>query len=154
MKHRHLQRGAASLPLVIGLGILVFLVAISVASVETTRIYLQQANTDGGQALEYARLGTRDALEQLARDRDLGSGTSTIVYAIPMATSGCVMMNACIRIAIDAGSGSSTAPKTIAALGYYRNARRGLQAQIVYDPSRWGAINITSVSETLNPQGL
>lgn len=147
------EKGAASIPLVLGIGILVFLIAISVTSVETARIYLTQANTDGAQALQYAEGGIRDALEQLARDRDLGT-TTPVVFNIDMATSGCVTLRACTQVAINNSASATSTARIISALGYYRNARKGLQASVLFDPSGWGALSVSTLTETLNPVGL
>jgi hypothetical protein len=152
MSNRH-NKGAASIPLVLGIGILVFLIAISVTSVETARIYLTQANTDGAQAMQYAELGVRDALLQLARDRNLGTSTP-LLYTIEMATSGCATMRACTQVAINGGGAIASSPKVVSALGYYRNARKGLEAQIIYDGSGWGALQVVGLNETLTPLGL
>jgi hypothetical protein len=146
-------KGAASIPLVLGIGILVFLIAISVTSVETARIYLTQANVDGAQAMQYAEIGERDALMQLARNRNFGT-TTPAIYAIEMATSGCVTLRACAQVAVSNGAGTATSPKIVSVLGYYRNARKGLQAAVVFDDSGWGALRIVSFSETLEPVGL
>lgn len=147
------KKGAASIPLVLGIGILVFLIAISVTSVETARIYLTQANTDGAQAMQYAEIGERDALMQLARNRNFGT-TTPAVYVIDMATSGCATLRACVQVAVSSGEGTITSPKIVSALGYYRNARKGLQATVVFDNTGWGALSVMSLSETLNPIGL
>ncbi|HXK37668.1 MAG TPA: hypothetical protein VJ579_01215 [Candidatus Paceibacterota bacterium] len=146
-------KGAASIPLVLGIGILVFLIAISVTSVETARIYLTQANADGAQAMQYAQTGLRDALQQLARNRDVGTSTA-IVFNIEMATSGCATLRACARVAVSNGIGTVESPKIISALGYHRNARKGLQAEVVLDTSGWGTLRVTTLGETLNPLGL
>lgn len=147
------QRGAASIPLVLGIGVLVFLIAISVTSVETSRVYLTQANTDGAQAMQYAEIGIRDALMQLARNRNFGT-SSPVIYAIEMATSGCVTLRACAHVAVDTGAGTVLLPKIVSALGYYRNARKGLEARVVFDTSGWGALGLVGLNETLNPIGL
>jgi Tfp pilus assembly protein PilX len=146
-------KGAASIPLVLGIGILVFLIAMSVTSVETARIYLTQANTDGAQALQYAESGVRDALLQLARNRDVGTSTP-ISFEIEMATSGCSTLRACARVAVNNGEGTESSPRIVSALGYYRNARKGLEAKVVFDVSGWGALRVLSLSETINPLGL
>ncbi len=147
------QRGAASLPLVLGIGILVFLIAISVTSVETARIYLTQANTDGAQAMQYAQIGVRDALLGLARDRNLGTSTSYLLET-PMAQDGCNTLRACVRVAIGSGSGQTADPKIVSAIGYYRNARRGLQVSVFFDSLGWGTLRVGDLRETLVPLGL
>lgn len=149
----HIEKGAASIPLVLGIGILVFLIAISVTSIETTRIYLTQANIDGAQAMQYAQSGLRDALMQLARNRNVGTSTA-LVLNTDMATSGCQTLRACTQVSISSGDGTDASPKIIGALGYYRNARKGLEAEVVFDDSGWGALRVRSLRETLSPLGL
>lgn len=150
-KFRQLQSGAVSIPLVMGLGIMLFLIATSIASVEIARIYLVQATQDGGQAYMYAEGGVRDALLQLARDNTFG--TTTIQYTIPMATNGCATLRACVQVVVTPQGVGSTTRRIIGALGYYRSARRGLEATINFDEMGWGKLQVGETRETLSPIG-
>lgn len=145
-------KGAASIPLVMGVGILLFLIVISIASVETARIYLVQANLDGTQAFEYTEAGVRDALENITRDNTFGS--TTITYKIEMATSGCVTYKSCIKVAVSPTISTSTTGRIIGSIGYYKSAVRGLETTILFDPDDFGRISIESTKETLSPFGL
>lgn len=148
------KRGAVSIILVMGLGILILLIVISVTSVETARLYLAQANVDGAQAYEYAQSGVRDALSLISRDNNLG--TTTIKYKIDMADNGCNTMKACSMIVISPLQVSSypVTGRIIGSIGYYKSAIKGLETKIFFDQDDLGEIIISENKETLTPFGI
>jgi Tfp pilus assembly protein PilX len=150
-KHNKIKnRGAASILLVMGLGILILLIVISVTSVETARLYLSQANVDGAQAYEHAQAGARDALMQISRNNNIG--TTSIRYQVEMAEEGCGKLNACADVAISPLS-TSTTGRIVGSIGYYKSARRGIEVIISFDLEDFGKIIINSSRETLTPIG-
>ncbi len=144
--------GAVSIPLVMGIGILLFLIVISITSIETARIYLSQVNIDSTQASEYAKAGVRDALEMLSRDNSFG--TSTIKYNIDMKESGCLTKKYCATVSVSPNNSSTTVGRIIGVIAYYKTARRGLEVVVNYDNSGYGELNLISTEETLTPFGL
>lgn len=146
------NKGAVSIILVMGLGILILLIVISVTSVETARLYLAQANVDGAQAYEYAQSGVRDALSLISRNNNFG--TTTINYKIDMLDNGCSAMKACSLVVVSPLSTSSIATgRIIGSVGYYKSAIRGLETIIIFDPDDLGKIIISENKETLTPFG-
>lgn len=139
-------KGAASIPFILGIGVLVLLIAISITSVELVRAYLAQAREGGTQAREYADAGLRDGLMKIARDATF-SIPDPGYYQIEMATSGCALMNACIRVSVSSSTASSSDPKIVKSVGYFRAARIGLSAQVLYDPKLRGNINVLNVNQ-------
>lgn len=145
-------KGAVSIPLVMGIGILLFLIVISLTSVETARIYLVQASVDGTQAFEYAKSGVRDALENMARNNTFG--ITTVKYQIDMAEKGCERENNCVKVAVLPPLSTSTKGRIIGAMGYYKSAIRGLEAEVEYDENNFGQIKLIKTKETLSPLGI
>lgn len=146
MNYTNKQIGAASIPFVLGIGVLVLLIAISITSVELVRTYLAQAREGGTQAREYAEAGLRDGLIKIARDATLSIPDPTY-YQIEMVTSGCTLMNACIRVSVSSSTASTSDPKIIRSIGYFRSARIGLLARVLYDTRARGNISVQSVSQ-------
>ncbi len=155
MKNNYVSnnRGSVSILLVMGLGILILLIVISVTSVETARLYLVQANVDGAQAYEYAESGVRDALMQISRNNNIG--TTSIRYKIDMSLNGCATFRSCADVAISplSTSTASSTGRIIGAIGYYKSARRGVESTFLFDPEGFGKIIISESKETLSPVG-
>jgi hypothetical protein len=140
------ERGAASIPFVLGMGVLVLLIAISITSVELMRVYLAQANIHGIQAREYAEVGLRDALMKIARDSTYSIPDPNF-YPINLSSDGCTSLTACARVSVSSSTATTSDPKIIKSIGYYKAARIGLIAEILYDPASRGKINVINVSQ-------
>lgn len=150
---RKINKGAVSILLVMGLSILILLIVISITSVETARLYLVQANVDSSQAHEYAEGGVRDALMQLSRNNTFG--TSTRDYQIEMIEGGCVSLTGCAKVSVSPTIlASSSTGRIIGSLGYYKSARRGIEAIVSFDEFDLGELKIIETKETLSPFGL
>lgn len=152
MKKNYLKnKGVVSIPLVMGVGILLFLIVISITSVETARLYLVQAGVDGSQALEYAKVGARDALEHIARDSTFGA--SSTAYEINMISSGCVSLKGCAKVVVTDNSTATTSGRIVGSIGYYKSARKGIEVEVLYDADSLGQITLVKTKETLTPKG-
>lgn len=152
MKNIKNSKGAVSIPLVMGIGIILFLIVISITSVEVARIYVAQADVDGSGASEYAKSGVRDALQHIARDNTFG--TTTVKYQIDMKDAGCEKIKYCVKVAVSPLQNSSSTGRVIGVIGYYKSAIKGIEAEVIYDSDSLGEIKINNTKETLKPFGL
>lgn len=146
MKKIHTEHGAASIPFVLGISALVFVIAISITSIELSRAYLTQAIVSGMQAREFAEVGLRDALFKIARDATFAVPSPSF-YTIEMATSGCVTLTACVRVSVGSSTATTSEPKVITSIGYFKAGRIGLSADVVYDVKGRGGISVTRVTK-------
>jgi hypothetical protein len=83
----------------------------------------QSNNSD--KALNYAQLGTKDALERVVRNKDyVGS------YSLDMVSGGCVApFKGCVNVTVDAGAN----PKVINSEGQMGEVKRKIQVNVNLD---------------------
>lgn len=117
--------GVASIPTVFVLIALIVSagVIISSISISDNSSVSQAGNSD--KALNYAQLGTKDALEKIVRNKDY-SGS----YNLEMVSGGCVdPFKGCVNVVVDTGSN----PKIINSEGQMGEVKRKIQVNVNLD---------------------
>ena len=137
------NRGIATLPTVMILGIMALLVAVSVTTLSFTELFISQGSAQSSRALFYAESGTRDALMRIARNKTYLCAT-TDCYTIDYSTNGCSLGNDCVKVQM---TGNDIA-KTITAKGIMKSSIRTLQVSVTLDTN--GLITGTTWSEATN----
>ncbi|KKU81358.1 MAG: hypothetical protein UY07_C0020G0012 [Parcubacteria group bacterium GW2011_GWA1_47_8] len=137
------QKGLATLPTVILLGIVSLVIAVGITTLSFTELFISQGNSQSSKALFYAEAGARDALIKIARNKTYLCAT-TDCYTIDFSTSGCSTGNDCAKVQV---TGNDTS-KTVTSKGIMKASTRILQATVTLDTD--GAITGTTWSEVTN----
>lgn len=137
------QRGIATLPTVLVLGIMSLIVAVSVTALSFTELFISQGSSQSSRAHFYAEAGARDALIKIARDRKYVCTTSDC-YSIDFSPSGCSLLNDCAKVTV---TGTDLA-KVIVSRGIMKASTRVLQVAVTLDAN--GSITGAMWSEISN----
>ncbi len=101
---KNTQRGIATMPIVLALGILIVVVALSVTALSSAETFTTHGAYQSEKALLYAETGVRDALVRMARNKNY-SCTTTDCYSIDIEPNGCATLRACAKVSVSSGSG-------------------------------------------------
>ncbi len=126
------QRGVATLPTVLVMGVIALAIAISITAVALTESFISQGSAQSSRALFYAESGARDALVKISRNKSYTCSTADC-YSIDFSTSGCSTGNDCAKVAVSAGLGTTADPKIITSKGIMKSSTRTLQVSVVLD---------------------
>ena len=138
-------RGVATLPTVMVLGVVMLIVAISIATVSLTESFISQGSAQSSRALFYAEAGARDALVKIARNKNYEC-TSTDCYSIPFVTNGCsASLDGCAKVSVSSGY-----PKIITSKGQMQASTRTINVSVGLDGGNDGAIATTTWNENTN----
>jgi Tfp pilus assembly protein PilX len=141
------QRGAAALPAVFALLILIISVIIILSAMSIAGSQISSLSLKSQKALNYAEAGARDALLRIARDKTYTcAAPSDGCYQIEFTTNGCSTNEGCAKITVS----SATSPKVIVSDGYSGTNIRKIQVNITFDASGNGEILSTAWSEITN----
>lgn len=92
------------MPIVLALGILIVVVALSVTALSSTETLIAHGSYQSEKALLYAETGARDALVRIARNKNYSCTTSDC-YSIDIEPNGCTTLRACTKVSVSGGSG-------------------------------------------------
>lgn len=137
------QRGVATLPTVMVLGIMALIVAVSVTTLSFTELFISHGSAQSSRAHFYAEAGARDALVKIARNKTYLCAT-TDCYSIDFSTSGCSLLNDCAKVQV---TGNDT-QKVITSKGIMKSSTRTLHATTTLDTN--GLITATTWGEVMN----
>ncbi len=127
-----INKGIATLPTIIILGMMVLAVVVSVTSVTMNEVIISQGQKDSQNALFYAEAGARDALVKVARNKNY-SCTSTDCYSIAFATNGCTNNRGCAKITVSSGLGTSADHKIITSKGISNSSIHKIKVDVLFD---------------------
>lgn len=140
------RRGAATLPTIIALTILILAVGVSITAVSFTEGLISVGQENSAQALAYAEAGARDALIKLTRNKNY-TCISPNCYSINFVSNGCITDDGCARITVSAGAGTSGDPRIIVSEGKVKSSVRKIQTSVTFDVALNGEIATTTWSE-------
>lgn len=149
------NRGIATLPTVIVLGMMILAVVVSITSLTLNGLLISQGQSQSSSALFYAEAGARDALVRIARDKNYTCATVDC-YSIDFVTSGCANSTDCAKVSVSAGLGTTADPKIITSKGIMKASNRRMQVSVTLDggttvaSSQNGQITSTIWTELVN----
>ena len=149
------QKGIATLPTVIVLGMIILAVVVSISSVAFNELLNSQGQAQSSSALFYAEAGARDALLRISRDKNY-SCVATDCYSIDFVANGCSTNTDCAKVSVSSGVGTSADPKIITSKGIMKVATRTMQVTVVLDngtslaANQNGEITSTTWTEVTN----
>lgn len=146
MKFLSETNGFATIPTVLALSMLILAVAIGIAVSTSTETITTAVDKQSFQALRYAEAGAKDALMRVARNKNY----TCAEYSLDMAANGCSSNEACAKVTVSAGVGTSGDPKIITAKGIVQDKTRKIEVRVVYDSSGYGEISSIIWSELIN----
>ena len=145
------NRGVATLPTVIVIGMMALAVVVSITAVAFNELLISQGASQSSTALFYAEGGARDALFRIARKKNYVCST-TDCYSINFISNGCANGTDCAKISVSAGVGTTADPKIITSKGIMKASTRKIQVSVVLDSGTTEAANqsgeITSTTWT------
>jgi len=132
------NKGIATLPTVIVLGMMILAVVVSMTSMTLSGLMISQGSTQSSNALFYAEAGARDALTKIARDKtyvcSITNSCNTVgYYSLDFITNGCANNTDCAQVSVSAGIGTTTDPKIIVSKGIMKTSTRRMQVSVVLD---------------------
>ena len=148
---KSINRGVATLPTVLVLGVMALAVAVGITAVSLTESFISQGSAQSSRALFYAEAGARDALIKIARNKNY-TCSSADCYTIDFSTNGCSLLNDCAKVSVSAGTGATGDPKIITSKGIMKASTRRIQVSVILDGGTVGNGEITSAtwSELIN----
>lgn len=147
------NKGIATLPAVMVIGMMALAVVVSITSIALNELIISQGQIQSGTALYYAEGGARDALVRIARNKkytcDIDNLCNTEVndthsYFIDFVADGCSNNSNCAEVSV---SGNDTI-KTITSKGIIKSISRSVQVVANLDTN--GKITSTVWSELTN----
>lgn len=133
------KQGIISLPVIFAFIILIIAVGIGMTAISLSESFISAGEREAGKALLYAEAGARDALVRVARNKNYICATADC-YSIPFATNGCTNNDACVKISVSAGVGSSADQKIITSKGQSKSSVRTIEVRVQYDDALEGQI--------------
>ncbi|MEK9154832.1 MAG: hypothetical protein AAB596_02080 [Patescibacteria group bacterium] len=141
------QKGAATLPTIIALTILILAVGIGITAVSFTESFISAGQNQSTRALFYAEAGARDALMRIARNKNYYcTSPSAGCYQIDFVSSGCSTNEGCAKITVS----DASSPKVIISEGRVNSNIRKVQADVYFDAAFNGEINNIQWQELTN----
>lgn len=126
------NRGIATLPSVIVIGLMALAVVVSITSMAFNELLISQGASQSSSALFYAEGGARDALTRIARNKKYTCVT-TDCYPIDFITNGCASGTDCSKVSVSSGIGTTADPKIITSKGIMKASVRTLQVNVILD---------------------
>jgi len=119
------QPGVASIPTVMVLIALIISAGVVISSISISDNTSVGQSNNSDKALNYAQLGTKDALERIVRNKDY-VGT----YSLDTVSGGCVdPFKGCVSVTVNAGNN----PKIINSEGQMGDVKRKIQVNVSLD---------------------
>lgn len=132
------NKGIATLPTVMVIGMMALAVVVSITSIALNELFISQGQSQSGTALFYAEAGARDALVRISRSKkytcDINNLCNTAVngtdsYFIDFVANGCSNNTNCAEVSV---SGNDTA-KTITSNGIMKAITRRMEVVVGLD---------------------
>lgn len=127
MKILHHNRGAASLPSIIAVGLLILVIGVSITAISLSESFVSVGSSQSATALSYAELGAKDALIRISRNKNYSGG-----YTINMVTNGCTSGDGCATVTVGSGVGSQADPKYIDSVGLMKTSTRKVRVAVEF----------------------
>jgi Tfp pilus assembly protein PilX len=127
------SRGAASLPAIMAVGILILVVGVSVLAVSLSESFTSLGSSQSATAMYYAELGAKDALIRISRNKNY-SGS----YTINMVANGCTSSDGCATVTVSSGVGSVADLKVIDSVGLMKVSTRKVRVSVEY--TQYGSV--------------
>ena len=149
------NKGVATLPTVMILGIMALAVAVGITAVAFTESFISLGSSQSSKALFYAEAGARDALLKIARNKNYSCAT-TDCYSLDFSTNGCSTLNDCAKVSVSTDAGTTANPKIITSKGIMKSSTRTIQVSVLLDAGtsvatdQYGAITSATWSEIKN----
>lgn len=141
------NKGAAALPTVIALTILIVAMSASLASTSLVDSFMAYGFAQSSKAYVYAEAGAKDALVRIARDKKYTCDTpSSGCYEINFVSGGCLSNEGCAKITVSA----SSSPKVIISEGRNNDNIRKVRVEVTFDASQNGKIDSVNWQEVTN----
>jgi hypothetical protein len=120
--------GIASIPVIMGLTILMIAVGLFIASISLSDSLSTTNLGTSNQALNFAQAGAKDALQKIARNKDYYTTTTSTIETI---SGGCATTTylGCASVTVSA----SSSPKVIISEGRIGDIRRSIQVNLNVD---------------------
>jgi Tfp pilus assembly protein PilX len=128
----HKEKGIATLPTVMVLGMLTLTVAVGITSVALTDSFVSQSSSQSSRALSYAEGGARDALLKISRNKNYSCAT-TDCYTIDLNTDGCTLGTGCAKVSVSSAGGDTANPKIITSKGVMNSSIRTIEVSVILD---------------------
>jgi len=149
------QKGIATLPMVMVLGMLTLVIVVGITSVSFTESFTSLGSSQSSIALSNAEAGARDALLKISRNKNY-SCITTDCYSIDFTTDGCSSSVSCAKISVSNGAGDTANPKVIISKGIVNSNIRTIEVSVVLDDGtdnsilQYGLITSTTWRELTN----
>ena len=126
------NKGVATLPIVMVLGMMALAIVVSLTTISFNELNSSQGSGESSMALFYAEGGARDALVRIVRDKNY-TCSSMDCYSIDFNTSGCTNNTDCAKVSVSGGIGTITDPKIIVSRGIMKLSSRKVEVRVVLD---------------------
>lgn len=132
------NRGIATLPTIILIGMLTLAVVVSITSLTLNQLFISQGQSQSQNALFYAEGGARDALTRIARDKNYICDTTNFCnavggyYSLDFISNGCTSGTDCAKVAVS-GVGTTGDPKIITSTGIMKSSIRKMEVRVILD---------------------
>lgn len=126
------NRGIATLPTVIVLGMMILAVVVSITSLTLNGLLISQGQAQSSSALFYAEAGARDALVRIARNKNYTCATVDC-YSMDFVADGCANNTDCAKISVSSGLGTTSDPKIITSKGIMKVSTRVMEVRVTLD---------------------
>lgn len=126
------NKGIATLPTIIMLGMMSLAVVVSVTSLALNELLISQGASQSANALFYAEAGARDALVRIARNKNY-TCASVDCYSIDFITNGCANNTDCAKVSVSTGVGTTADKKIITSRGIMKSSIRKMEVRVELD---------------------
>lgn len=124
LRYNH-KPGVASIPTVMVLIALIVSAGVVISSISISDNMSVSQSNNSDKALNYAQLGTKDALERIVRNKDYVGA-----YSLDMVSGGCTdPFKGCVNVTVGAGAN----PKVINSEGQMEEVKRKIQVNVNLD---------------------
>lgn len=125
------NKGIATLPTVIVLGMMALAVAVSITSLALNELFISQGSAQSASALFYAESGARDALVKIARNKNYTCAINDCSI-IDFVTDGYTNGSGYAEVLVS-GDGTTATPKIITSKGVMKASTRTIQVEVILD---------------------
>ena len=149
------NKGIATLPTVIVIGMMALAVVVSITAVSLNELLISQGQAQSSNALFYAESGARDALTRIVRNKNY-TCSSADCYSLDYITNGCSNNTDCAKVTVSAGLGTTADPKIITSKGVMKSSSRIIQVSVTLDGGttssslQYGEVTSATWTEVVN----
>lgn len=132
MKSFNYKKGIATLPLILVIGSIALIIALSVTETAFNELNNSENLKDSSKALFYAEAGARDALVRIARNKNY-TCSGVDCYSINFSSNSCSNNIDCAKISVSSGVGTTLDPKIITSKGVMNSSVRVIEVEVTLD---------------------